>query len=234
MKIRNTNRDALESKRVTFFLIGLTSSLALALVLFDIKTYIEPLITCTFYTDESWTEETIVPRNFMHEPEAAKEKTKKTNALASVLPDFIALSNETELGDFPSYDEGLEDIERFGEEYIEVIDVLALSRKPVFPGCEQILNEEERFTCFKESMAEYVGKRLKPCTGVFGVTPEIMYAQFIVNENGRVTKIEIIRGQDSCNIDNVENVLRNLPVMQPGEHMGKKVCSRFTLPVNIR
>ena len=234
MKIRNTNRDALEGKRVTFFLIGLTSSLALALVLFNIKTYIEPLIACTFDTDEPWAVETMVPRTFMHEPEAPKEKTKKTNALASVLPDFIAIGNETELGDFPSDDEGLEDIERFGEEYIEVIDVLALSRKPVFPGCEQILNEEERFACFKESMAEYVGKRLKPCTGAFGVTPERMYAQFIVDENGRVTNIEIIRGQDPCNIDNVENVLRNLPVMQPGEHMGKKVRSRFILPVNIR
>jgi hypothetical protein len=29
-------------------------------------------------------------------------------------------------------------------------------------------------------------------------------------------------------------VLKNLPAMQPGEHMGRKVRSRFVLPVNIR
>ena len=234
MKNRNTNRDQLEGRRTTFFLVGLSFTLCLALVLFNIKSYVEPLFGGCPQQEESWIMETDIVRTFMAAQTPPEKQSNKQAAPKPGEPLFIAIGDELPFDDEPWDWEKLEAIAGVSEDVVLEIDVLALSHKPIFPGCEQILDEEERFECFKETMAAYVGKRLKPCSGAFGVTPEKMYAQFIVDENGRVTNIDILRGQDPCNIERVEDVLKNLPEMQPGEHMGKKVRSRFVLPVNIR
>jgi protein TonB len=235
MKNRNTNRDQLENRRTTFFLIGLISSLALVLVLFNLKSYFDPLVAggCPKHEDK-WVVEVDILRTFFSAPKAPEKKRTNPASKKPADPIFIALGNDEPFFDEPWEGEVLDSIGHIGEDFVPAIDVLALSRKPIFPGCEQIADEEERFTCFKESMAAYVGQRLKPCSGAFGVIPEKMYAQFIVDENGRITNLEIFRGQDPCNIERVEEVLKNLPAMQPGEHMGRKVRSRFVLPVNIR
>ena len=234
MKNRKAHKLDLERKRPTFFLVGLIMVLSAVYGLFNLKTYAETTPICTSIptVDSDWESSIITYREPIEEPK--KVETKQVEKM--VMKDFfISIPDGAEMKEQGLFDdEGLEVIQTFGEEVVLEIDVLALKKKPIFPGCEDIASDEERFECFKREMSQFIASHLMPCEGVFGTTKEKLYVQFVVDENGQASEVEVIRGNDVCNIERTQSVIQNLPTMQPGEAMGKKVRSRFVIPINIK
>jgi len=80
----------------------------------------------------------------------------------------------------------------------------------------------------------YLAKNLKYPTearknGVVGT----VYAQFIIDETGKVTHPQILRGIGGGLDEEVLRVLKNAPEWDPGKHNGEKVSVKLHLPVRF-
>ena len=58
--------------------------------------------------------------------------------------------------------------------------------------------------------------------------------QFVVNTDGSIVDIEVVRGVDPLLDKEAIRVIGTMPKWTPGEQRGKPVRVRFTLPVNFR
>jgi protein TonB len=235
MKTRRTKKDELEKRRPTFLLIGLVIALGLTYGMLNLKTQARLNIHVNKAAIVSFSDEFNTPRTFQKQKEQ-EVKQEIENTKKKLQEQFIEVPNEAmvPLENTIGIDEPLEEIPQFREDPILEIDIYALEKMPVFPGCEDLLNEEERFNCFVEQVSRHVVNNFKPCEGAFGVNKERLYIQFTIDENGRVTAAKAIRGDDECNIDRAVFVVNELPQMKPGEYRGKTVRTRFVLPINIK
>lgn len=106
---------------------------------------------------------------------------------------------------------------------------------PLFKGCKNLTNEENRI-CFEKKMKRFVLKKFDSNLGKeLGLTSGNykIYAQFIIDEKGEVIDIEVkaphIRLQK-----NVQKMIGKLPQFKPGEVAGKKVKVRYLLPIKFQ
>jgi len=60
-----------------------------------------------------------------------------------------------------------------------------------------------------------------------------VYAQFVVELDGSITDIVIVRGAHPLVDKEIKRLLRNMPRWTPGMINGKKVRSRFTVPIRV-
>ena len=72
------------------------------------------------------------------------------------------------------------------------------------------------------------GKPVYPCEQ--GISGRIIVS-FVINENGQVTDPEVLRHVDKDLDKEAIRIIKSMPRWIPGEHKGKKVKVRLTLPV---
>jgi protein TonB len=176
-----------------------------------------------------------ITRQDRKQPEVDQQIEERHEELKDI---FVEVSNDTKVKiiDEPVDDgsQQLVEIPIFKEEPVIEVDIYALEKMPVFPGCEDLLDEEARYNCFVQQVSKHVVSNFKPCEGAWGISKERLYIQFTVDEKGNVTAAKAIRGSDECNVDRALWVVNDLPKMKPGEYRGQTVRTRFVLPINIK
>ena len=60
-----------------------------------------------------------------------------------------------------------------------------------------------------------------------------IYARFVVERDGSITNVEILRGVHPVIDREVKRVLRTMPPWKPAYHLGKAVRSSYIIPVKI-
>ncbi len=230
-------KNQLESKRPTFFIVGLIVALTIVNGLFNMKTYHKQK-AATVYSASVLPLEEDVPRTFFKRETPPEETMEKKKDEKPRLDDmFITVPDDAFVPDdgFPPEVETLDSIYDFGSDH-EVLEmtIYAVEKKPVFPGCEDLLLEEERYACFVEQISKYVVRNFSPCESAFGIANEKLYIQFTIDEKGYVSNVKAVRGEDECNITRAVKALGNLPRMKPGEYGGRKVRTSFVLPINVK
>jgi len=102
---------------------------------------------------------------------------------------------------------------------------------PIYPGCEQA---DVKMLCFKENLMNFISdnfntellKKIKK-----NEKGKIkMFVTFIVNENGKIDKINVKSDYDFLN-EEMKRVLSEIPVMQPAKKDGQPIKIKYTLPV---
>ena len=74
------------------------------------------------------------------------------------------------------------------------------------------------------------GKPVYPCEQ--GISGRVIVS-FVINENGQVTDPKVLRHVDKDLDKEAIRIIKSMPRWTPGEHKGKKVKVRFTLPVQF-
>ena len=74
------------------------------------------------------------------------------------------------------------------------------------------------------------GKPVYPCEQ--GISGRIIVS-FVINENGQVTDPKVLRHVDKDLDKEAIRIIKSMPRWIPGEHKGKKVKVRYTLPVKF-
>ena len=72
----------------------------------------------------------------------------------------------------------------------------------------------------------------KPIVIEDGVIGRVIVS-FVINENGQVTDPEVLRRVDKDLDKEAIRIIKSMPRWTPGEHKGKKVKVRLTLPVQF-
>lgn len=105
---------------------------------------------------------------------------------------------------------------------------------PYLSECAHITDREQRYICSREKLYTYIREHLKyPIDARTNKIEGKVLAGFIINENGQVTQVEILREPHRGMGNEVIRVLQNLPSWQPGKMSGKKVKVRYRIPVEF-
>ena len=107
------------------------------------------------------------------------------------------------------------------EEDTEVVFVVVESM-PAFPGGD-------------EALFKYLNDNIKyPVIAQESGIQGRVICQFVVNRDGSIVDIEVVRSVDKSLDAEAIRVIKNMPRWTPGKQRGKTVRVKYTLPVNFR
>ncbi|WP_452227433.1 M56 family metallopeptidase [Lacinutrix cladophorae] len=118
----------------------------------------------------------------------------------------------------------------------EEVSFTAIEQVPVFPGCEDAVNNEERKKCMATKVGEFVGKKFNvDLAESLGLAPgkHRISVQFKVNENGNIIDVKS-RAPHAALEKEAIRIVNLLPKMKPGMHLGKAVTVPYGFPIQFQ
>ncbi len=235
MEIKKSLSADLEGKKGTGLLMGFVLTLSAMFVAFEWTQHerkvieMEPVFTASIEEDMipiTQQQEVVAP------PPAAAPK------IAEILN---IVTNETEL-----VEEEVETSEEVNQAIVTTPGTGVtgpVATGPVGPVAEDvdenqiydIVEENPRFPGGEEACMKWLSDNIKypPICVEQGVQGRV-YAQFVVNKDGSIVDIKIVRSPDPYLSKEAERVLKMMPKWSPGKQRGKPVRVKFSLPVMFR
>jgi TonB family protein len=117
----------------------------------------------------------------------------------------------------------------------EIFNFAVVENKPIFPGCENLATEDEKFMCFNQNIMQHIGKKFEfpELARQMGIQGKV-YVNFVIEKNGKVSNVTIARGVDKLIDDEAIRVIKLLPKFTPAKQRGKPVRMQYTVPINAR
>ncbi len=127
----------------------------------------------------------------------------------------------------------VEDVEAAEEEEEIIVPFAVIENVPIFPGCEDATNNEERKACFQKMVQEHVRKQFSypPMALELGITGRV-FVQFYINSKGEIDAIRT-RGPDKLLEKEAQRIVASLPKMTPGKQRGRPVSVPYSIPINF-
>ena len=107
---------------------------------------------------------------------------------------------------------------------------------PRFPGCEEsTISKEDKTQCSRQKMLEFIYTNLKypreaRKLGIDGIA----VIQMVVEKDGSITSIEIIRNPGGGTGEEARRVIELMPTWIPGKQRGQNVAVQYTLPIKYK
>ena len=232
MQNRKTFLADLENKKGLFLQIGLVLALASVWTAFEWKTYKDGPGSLgdleTVIDDEAVL---ITQRNTPPPPPPPPAPPEVLNIVEDDKMDIEEIQMESTEIDNDDVFELLEiDVNQD-----EVFNFVNVENKPIFPGCEDLATEDERFNCFNIKIRQFVGKNFEfpEMAKQMGIQGKV-WVSFIIEKDGKVSDITIERGVDKLLDDESVRVVTKLPKMIPAKVGGRSVRMRYSLPINAK
>lgn len=226
MDLKKSTKADLESKRNTFFILGLVVALGVTLLAFEWTakpTKAESLGTVT----GAEVEEEIIP--ITREQEIKPPPPPPPPAVVEMLnivEDDVEIESELEMEDMEADDETVIDVapviateEEAEEETQEVFFIV--EDMPVFPGGDLALRK-------------YIANEVKyPVIAQENGIQGKVYITFVVGKDGSISNASIARGVDPSLDKEALRVVNSLPRWKAGKQRGKPVNVSYTVPINF-
>jgi len=225
MKLKKTNQANLEKRKGTFFQLGLVIVLSLVLIAFEwTSTGLSKNEFDIGASDD--VEEEIIPitRQEQPEPEKPPELPKVTEIL-NIVEDDVEIEDELILEDTEidmETEVAVIDFDIQEEEAEEAKIFIIVEDMPSFQGKGQ------------EGFREWIGKNLRypEIAAENGISGRV-YVRFVVEPDGSVSKVELVRGVDPALDKEAIRVVSSSPKWSPGKQRGKPVRVAYTFPINF-
>ena len=223
MEAKKTPKADLESKRTLFVQIGLIVALAAMLVAFEWKTYDIKQVDLGSRQAEKVEEDLveITNQNKPPPPPAPPPTTTLINIVQNdveVEDDLNIDAEATDLTESPEYTPIASPEEEEGAE-AEIFTVVEES--PSFPG-----GDEARIRFLTENIKYPQIARESSIQGT-------VYVTFVVEKNGNVTDVRILRGIGGGCDEEAVRVIKAMPKWNPGKQRGKPVRVQFNMPIKF-
>ena len=109
---------------------------------------------------------------------------------------------------------------------------------PMFPGCEDVSDKKERKACADKALMQYLADNVRyPTTAIENGIQGSVIAQFVIETDGRITDVNIIRDIGGGCGDEARRLIESMNKAHkwhPGKQRGKPVRVMFTLPVRFK
>ena len=221
MELKKSKEADLENKVWVFRFLGLIMIASVVLMAFtfvvaDPDEYVEEK------DDDGLGEELVFDLEIPEEePPEEIEETPPPPVIEDVVEveDDVEIE-ETNLDDMiidepPPPDDPIDEIEE--EPVIDFAEV-----EPTFPGGEGAMMQWIQDNIEYPQLAVEMGEQ------------GIVYVQFVVNKDGSIEQVRVMRGVSDSLDDEAKRVVKKMPKWTPGEQAGKKVRVRYTLPIHFR
>ena len=233
MELKKSKKAQLDRKRLVFLQLGLIVSISLSLVAFEWRTSVND-VQCNLPTDVVDVDEPPIQlTHFLPKPPPPPPVNVNPDVL-KIVKELPPENVKVVKPEMKSPEPIIVDIPDEPEEPTEVIgSIYLVGKKPVFPGCEGLTNDES-FECFKAKIMGHVQSELKyPDQALeLGLEGKV-YVAFVINKEGRVTNVEVPRSVDKFLDAEAIRVIKTLPKMEPATQMGKPVAVTFALPLGF-
>src|SRR5690554_1807638 len=219
MELKKSEHANLEKKRIPLIIIGILFSTALVLVAFEYKTY-EMSISDLGQLDIDLIEEEIIPISQQQPPPPPPPPAPTT--VIEIVEDEVEIEEELVIEDM-EIDESTE------IEYIpEVVE--EVEEEPIFT----IVEEMPSFPGGEAAMIKYLAQntRYPPMAKEAGIEGTV-YVTFVVNENGEVSDVRVLRSIGGGTDEEAIRVVQNMPRWTPGKQRGKPVRVQYNLPIRF-
>lgn len=226
----------LEKYRSLFFLIGLAATLTLSIFVINLKTYDSP-DTTVHHTEATLSDDKIIPITKVMPPTPppppAPEVIQVVEDKVELEVELDIMSTEADQEDAIDWNEPVEDIGIEEEESDEVLNFELVESVPVFPGCEGAKNNTERKACFQQQIMAFVSRNFTYPEAALQLNIQgRVYVQFVVEKDGSVSNIQILRGVDPILDREAIRVIEALPKIQPAKQRGQPVRMSFVMPIS--
>lgn len=223
MEQKKTPRADLEKKRTLFVEIGFVITLALVFLAFEWKSYEK--VTYDLGTREAVdvVEEIVVNTEQKVKPPAPKPQVQTT--MLKVVDDDVEIEDELEIDAEDNEDTEAEvyvPVEVEEEEEAEEAEIfLVVEQSPGFPGGEI-------------ARLKYLGNNINyPQMARESGIQGTVYITFVVEPNGSVTNIRILRGIGGGCDEEAVRVIKAMPKWKPGRQRNKPVRVQFNMPIKF-
>ena len=227
MELKKSRKANLEKNRVIFFEIGLVIALAVTLIAFEWKG--SGKTELNYETPENLTlDEEIMPitrqQDVVKPPPPPKPEISE---VLNIVEDEIEIDNEFFIADAEADQETEFEI----RDYVELPMVEEEFEEEVF----FIVEDMPRFNGQNnDEFRKYIGENLRyPQIAADNGITGVVYIQFVVNKNGQVTNVEVLRGVDPALDKEAIRVVVSSPRWTPGKQRGKPVNVSFTFPIKF-
>lgn len=204
---------SLENKKGMFFQIGLAVTLIAVLISFEWKSYDKSNYNLGDLNLDDMEEEIIpITRQEVKPPPPPPPPPE----IIEIVEDEVEIENEVEIEETDTDEDEIVEIEEDDEEFFMVVENM-----PEFPGGDL-------------GLMKFIQKNVRypAIAKEYNITGKV-YISFIVDKQGSVTNVKIVRGVDK-NLDaEALRVVSLLPKYKPGKQRGKAVRVMFTIPINF-
>ncbi len=231
MEQKKTNRADLEGKRGIFFKIGLIVAISLMIVAFEWSTVVDRAEDYGLSFDPG-TEDLIEIPITRQEPELLPP-TPPARHVVEIIE--ICSDPESDCDDFFFNAEADENTE------VKIVEMVepepAVYSEPVdeIDPIIDFVEQAAEFPGGETALRMYIAKNLHyPELAKDNDIQGTVYVRFVVEKDGRVGDIEILRGVDPLLDKEATRVISGLPKFTPAQQMGRKVRTRIQIPVKFK
>jgi|TARA_Y200000002_G_scaffold53412_1_gene38933 protein TonB len=213
MQPKKNPKVSLENKKGMFFQIGLAVTLLAILIAFEWKSYDKTNYNLGDLNLDDMEEEIIpITRQEVKPPPPPPPPPE----IIEIVEDEVEIEKELEIEETETDEDEIIEIEEDDEEFFMVVENM-----PEFPGGDL-------------GLMKFIQKNVRypAIAKEYNITGKV-YVSFIVDKQGNVTNVKIVRGVDK-NLDaEAVRVVSSLPKYKPGKQRGKAVRVMFTIPINF-
>ena len=222
MELKKSEKANLEKRKGIFFQLGLVIALSLMLIAFDWTS--EGLDSNEYASgNQEQIEEEMIPITRVKPPEPPKPpEPQKVIEILQIVEDDVLIIDDLQLDDFEIDQDTEVEIKEYEEEEEEDKIFVIVEDMPNFQGKGQ------------DGFRSYIGNNLKypEIAAENGISGKV-YIRFIVETNGSVTNVTLIRGVDPALDAEAIRVVKSSPKWTPGMQRGKAVRVSFTFPIKF-
>ncbi|MCY1722265.1 energy transducer TonB [Prolixibacteraceae bacterium Z1-6] len=227
MEVKKSQKADLEGKRNTFLLFGLVVALGSTLLAFEWTSKPGKAESLgTIVTQE--VEEEIIPitREQEVKPPPPPPPPKVIEVL-NIVDDDVEIEDEMEIEDSEADDETIINI----QPVIEMEEEEELPSDHIFT----IVEEPAEFPGGTRALYSFINKSVRyPVIAQENGIQGKVYVKFVVNEQGKVSGAEILRGPDQSLNNEALRVINSLPDFKPGKQRGRPVKVFYNAQISFQ
>jgi len=221
MEIKKNPEVSLEKRRSLFLIAGYVVALAVVLTAFEWKTFDESSSNLGKLVIDDLEEE-IIPITEQEIKPPPPPPPPPPAPIIEIVEDDVEIEDEVEIMDVEADQETIiEEVEIVEEESNEPDFFTIVEDMPGYPGGDAALLK------FIGENTEYPA--IAKENGITGV----VYISYIVDRDGSVKDVKVVRGVDSFLDKEAMRVVKTLKGYKPGKQRGKPVPVQFTIPIRF-
>lgn len=227
MEIKKNPQADLERHRTTYTQIGLAVVLGLMLVAFNWTTTEKKVDSLGVVVAINLEEEMIATeREQLPEPPPPPPPPQEL-----VIEQLTIVEDNQQETNIDFSTEATEDTRVTQRDIIQVKEEEVVEEPEIF----LVVEEQPEFPGGMAKLMEYLRNNIKyPQIAKENGIQGKVFVSFVVDPNGKVTRIKVVRGVDPALDAEAIRVVENMPPWKPGKQRGKPVYVQYNLPINFQ
>lgn len=232
MEVKKTTKADLNKRTLLFLQIGLILVLLIAYFILQWRSYDKAEIVQDVYSNQP-LDDLEIPITVLPTPPPpviplAPDEIK-------LIPDDVDKEEDiiksSEVDNEPIA--AIDDIKEIKKDVkVETYPFILIEDAPIFPGCENLNNNEERKDCMSEKITHFINKEFNTEIGnQLGLTGiNRINVMFKIDTNGDIVDVQT-RAPHPKLEQEAQRVIKALPKMMPGKQRGNPVNVQYSLPI---